>query len=102
MKGFALALYFIFVIVLTVFGVYFAKHNADPVIIKFFYMNSQPTAQWIVLMISFMAGFFIATLLLTWKLIRVYLTKKKYMHSYEQLRSALEQKIKDLKTDGQE
>ncbi len=102
MRGFALIMYFIFIIALTVAGVLFAKHNSDPVIIRFFYLRSVPTSQWVVLLIAFLSGFFTATLLLTWKLIKVYLSKKKYMHSYEELRSALEQKIKDLKIDGQE
>jgi len=102
MKGFGLALYFILVVVLTVCGVYFAKYNSEPVVIKFFYMKSLPTAQWVIMILTFGAGFMLATLFLTWKLIKVYLSRKKYIHSYEQLKSALEQKIKELKIDGQE
>jgi hypothetical protein len=52
--------------------------------------------------VSFLFGFITATLMLTWKLIAVYVSRKKYMKSYEQVKAVLEQKIKDLKIDGQE
>jgi uncharacterized integral membrane protein len=100
MRSLGLAIYFFFVILLTVIGVVFAKYNADPVVVKFFYMKSTPMAQWIVVFIAFASGFMLSTILLTWKLIRVHISRKKYIKSYEHLKAVLEQKIKDLKTDG--
>lgn len=102
MRGFGLIMYFVFIITITVLGVFFAKQNAEPVIVQFFYLRSVPTAQWVVILIAFLLGFLTSTLLLSWNLIKVYISKKKYMHSYEELKSSLEQKIKDFKIDGQE
>ncbi|HOW16286.1 MAG TPA: hypothetical protein PK443_01095 [bacterium] len=102
MKTFGILFYFLFVIAITVLGVFFAKHNSEPIITRFFYLRTDPTAQWIVMLVSFLFGFITATLMLTWKLIAVYVSRKKYMKSYEQVKAVLEQKIKDLKIDGQE
>ena len=102
MRTFGLVLYFIFLIALVTFAVFFAKYNAYFVNVGFFGMYIPPAPLWVVVFLSFIIGFFTSTIIFSWKLIRLSLSRKKYMRSYENIKDLLEQKIKDLKTGNED
>ena len=102
MRTFGLIFYFIFLIALVTFAVFFAKYNAYFVNVGFFGMYIPPAPLWVVVFISFLIGFFTSTVIFSWKLIRLSLSRKKYMRSYENIKDLLEQKIKDLKTNNED
>ncbi|MCX6113103.1 MAG: hypothetical protein NTY22_07495 [Proteobacteria bacterium] len=102
MRTFGLVLYFIFLIALVTFAVFFAKYNAYFVNVGFFGMYIPPAPLWVVAFLSFFVGFVTSSVILSWKLIRLSLSRKKYMKSYESIKTLLEQKIKDLKTSDED
>ena len=102
MRTCGLIFYFIFLIALVTFAVFFAKYNAYFVNVGFFGMYIPPAPLWVVVFISFLIGFFTSTVIFSWKLIRLSLSRKKYMRSYENIKDLLEQKIKDLKTNNED
>lgn len=102
MRTFSLILYFIFLTVIMVLAVFFAKYNAYFVNIGFFGRYIPPTPLWVVVFISFFIGFIASALIFSWKLIRLSLSRKKYIKSYENIKGLLEQKIKDLKIGEEE
>ncbi|MEI6093235.1 MAG: LapA family protein [bacterium] len=102
MRTFGLILYFIFLTVIITFAVFFAKYNAYFVNIGFLGMYIPPAPLWVIVFISFALGFVASALMFSWKLIRLSISRKKYMKSYENIKSLLEQKIKDLKIGDEE
>ena len=102
MRTFGLVLYFVFLTLIVTFGVFFAKFNAYFVNIGFFGTYIPPAPLWVVVFISFLLGFAAAAILFSWKILRLSISKKKYVRSYEQIKGILEQKIKDIKTGDEE
>jgi len=102
MRTFGLVLYFIFLIAIVTLAVFFARYNAYFVNVGFFGMYIPPAPLWVVVFLSMLAGFLTSTIIFSWKLIRLSLSRKKYMKSYESIKDLLEQKIKDLKTGNED
>ena len=99
MRSFGLVVYFLFLAAVVTVGVFFAKYNSEPIILKFFYLRSLPMAQWLIVFISITAGFLLAVIMMSWKLITLYVSRKKYIKLYEQIKAMLEQKINDIDKD---
>ena len=97
MRTFGLVLYFVFLITIVTFAVFFAKYNATVTPIGFFGLYIPPAPLWVELFLAFFIGFLASSIILSWKLIKLSLSRKKYMKSYESIKTLLEQKIKDLK-----
>jgi uncharacterized integral membrane protein len=86
MKKFGLVLYFIILIAIVTVLVFFAKYNAYFVNIGFFGLYIPPAPLWVVVFISFLLGFLTSAILLSWKLLKLSLSRKKYMKSYDNIR----------------
>lgn len=95
MRTFWLIVYFLIVIALVTFGVVFAKDNALFVTIKFFKWNTPQAPLWMIMALSFIGGYLIATIVLSWKLIKLTISRKKYINSYEKLKSIIEKNMKE-------
>jgi uncharacterized integral membrane protein len=102
MRTFGLVLYFVLLIMIVTVLVFFAKYNAYFVNISFFGLYIPPAPLWVVVFVSFLVGFLTSTILFSWKLLKLSLSRKKYMKSYDNIKNLLEQKIKDLKIGDEE
>ena len=102
MRTFALVLYFVLLIMIVTVLVFFAKYNAYFVNVGLFGIYIPPAPLWVVVFVSFLFGFLTSAILLSWKLLKLSLSRKKYMKSYDNIKNLLEQKIKDLKIGDDE
>jgi len=102
MKVFWLIVYFIVLMALVTVGILFAKDNAYFITIKFFKWNSPHAPLWMIIAISFIGGYLLATIVFSWKLIKLTISRKKYINSYEKLRSIIEKNMNEYKTPDDE
>lgn len=97
MRVFWLIVYFLVLVALVTVGVMFAKDNAFFITIKFFKWNTPHAPLWMIMLLSFIGGYLIATIVLSWKLIKLTISRKKYINSYEKLRSIIEKNMNEHK-----
>jgi uncharacterized integral membrane protein len=97
MKVFWLIVYFIILLALVTVGVIFAKDNAYFITIKFFKWNTPHAPLWVIMALSFLGGYLVATIVLSWKLIKLTISRKKYINSYEKLKSLIEKNMNEHK-----
>lgn len=97
MRTFTLIIYFIVLITAVILGVLFAQDNAYFISIRFLGHDVPHAPIWVVTFISFAAGFILSMIIFSWNYISLYLSRKKYMDSYEQIKKILEDKMSDLK-----
>ena len=90
MRIFWLIIYFIILVALVTVGVIFAKDNAYFITIKFFKWNTPHAPLWAIMALSFVGGYLVASIVLSWKLIKLTISRKKYINSYEKLKSLIE------------
>jgi len=50
-----------------------------------------------VMLLSFIGGYLVATIVLSWKLIKLTISRKKYINSYEKLKSMIEKNMNEHK-----
>ncbi len=100
MRIFWLVVYFIILLALVTVGVFFAKDNAYFITVKFFKWSTPHAPLWIIMAISFVGGYLVASIILSWKLIKLTISRKKYINSYEKLRSLIEKNMNENKTSG--
>ncbi len=99
MRFFGMLVYFLVLISFVVFGVYFAKYNSYTVNINFLGFESFNVPLWISLLVALTLGFLLSSIAFSWKMIAVYLSKQKYLKSYEEMKKLLEHKVKEVKTE---
>ena len=97
MRIFWLVTYFIILIAVVAVGVVFARENAFFVTIKFYKWTTPHAPLWMIMAASFVVGYLLATVILSWKLIKLSLSRKKYINSYEKLRSIIEKNMNEYK-----
>ena len=97
MRVFWLIVYFLVLVALVTVGVMFAKDNAFFITIKFFKWNTPHAPLWMIMLLSFVGGYLIATIVLSWKLIKLTISRKKYINSYEKLKSMIEKNMNECK-----
>ena len=97
MRVFWLIVYFLILVALVTVGVMFARDNAFFITIKFFKWNTPHAPLWMIMLLSFIAGYLISTIVLSWKLIKLTISRKKYINSYEKLKSMIEKNMNELK-----
>jgi len=97
MRVFWLIVYFLILVALVTVGVMFAKDNAFFITIKFFKWNTPHAPLWMIMLLSFIGGYLVATIVLSWKLIKLSISRKKYINSYEKLRSMIEKNMNEHK-----
>jgi uncharacterized integral membrane protein len=97
MRIFWLIVYFLILVALVTVGVMFAKDNAFFVTIKFFKWNTPHAPLWMIMLLSFIGGYLVATIVLSWKLIKLTTSRKKYINSYEKLKSIIEKSMNEHK-----
>jgi uncharacterized integral membrane protein len=97
MRVFWLIVYFLILVALVTIGVMFAKDNAIFITVKFFKWNTPQAPLWMIMLLSFIGGYLLATIVLSWKLIRLTISRKKYINSYEKLKSMIEKNMNEHK-----
>jgi len=97
MRVFWLIVYFLILVALVTFGVMFARDNAFFITIKFFKWNTPHAPLWMIMLLSFVGGYLVATIVLSWKLIKLTISRKKYINSYEKLKSMIEKNMNEYK-----
>ena len=97
MRVFWLIFYFLVLVALVTVGVMFAKDNAFFITIKFFKWNTPHAPLWMIMLLSFIGGYLLATIVLSWKLIKLTISRKKYINSYEKLKSMIEKNMNEHK-----
>jgi len=97
MRAFGLIVYFVIIIAVVLACVLFATENANFVTLKFYKWQTSQTSMWVIIFGSFIIGYLTATLILSWKLIKLSMSRKKYINSYEKLKAAVQQKMEDYK-----
>ncbi|MFH1223418.1 MAG: LapA family protein [Pseudomonadota bacterium] len=102
MRAFGLIVYFVVIAVVVTLGVVFAVDNSVFITLKFYKWQVPQMSLWIIIFSAFFIGFLTATIILSWKLIKLSLSRKKYINSYEKLKAMLQQKMEDLKNPEEE
>lgn len=97
MRIFGLIVYFIIIIAVVTGCVIFATDNAYFITLKFHKWQTPQAPLWVIVFGSFLLGYLVATLIFSWKLIKLSLSRKKYINSYEKIKAVLQQKMEDFK-----
>lgn len=105
MKTFWILFYFTILIFVVAVGVFFAVDNASFVPVNFSLRlhdlkfldvkTTQPV--WMIIFVSLVLGYLLATVIMSWKIIRLAVSRKKYINLYEKLKFMMEKNMNEYK-----
>lgn len=100
MKLIGLFGYFLVLMILVVFGVFFAKDNSYFVTLSFMGKEFYRLPLWILIFASFFIGVLTSSVFFSWEIIRLNVLKRKLTKSYNDMKDMIEKKIDEHMGSG--